>query len=121
MALCPVDGKLVLGKRAINPRKGYWTFPSGYVNRGEAVESATVREVYEETRLEVEIDHLLGLYSEDGNPVVLAAYVVRVIGGTLEAADETSDVGLFATDDLPDLAFPNDDRIVQDWLRVRSQ
>lgn len=120
VGICPIDGKLVLGRRSINPRKGFWTFPSGYVNRGEAVDGAVVREVREETHLEVRIDRLLGLYSEHGNPIVLAAYVVRVIGGALEAGDETSEVGLFLPDELPDLAFPNDHRMIHDWLEFEQ-
>ena len=116
VALIPIDGKLVLGRRAINPRSGYWTFPSGYVNRGEAVDAATVREVQEETHLEVQVETLLGLYSEAGNPVVLAAYVTRAVGGCLSAGDETSEVGLFQPNELPELAFPNDTRILRDWL-----
>ena len=64
----------------------------------------------EETHLDVEVDQLLGLYSEHGNPIVLAAYVVHVVGGILEAGDETSEVGLFGPADLPELAFPNDGR-----------
>jgi len=115
VAVIPVDGKLVLGKRSINPRLGFWSFPSGYVNRGEAVPDAAVREVEEETNLVVEIDHLLGLYSEVNNPVVLAVYVAHAVGGSLSAGDEVSEVGLFSPDTLPELAFPNDTRILDDW------
>ena len=115
VALIPIEGKLVLGKRSINPRKGFWSFPSGYVDRGEPVHAAAVREVNEETCLVVEIDSLLGLYSEPENPVVLAVYVTRAVGGHLRAGDEMSDVGLFAVDAMPELAFPNDHRILADW------
>ncbi|MBM2811145.1 MAG: hydrolase [Chloroflexi bacterium] len=116
VAVIPVEGKLILGKRAINPRIGYWSFPSGYVNRGEAVPDAMVREVQEETCIEVEVEQLLGLYSETANPIVLAVYVARWVAGSLAAGDEVSEVGLFAPWCLPDLAFPNDQRIVRDWL-----
>ena len=116
VAVIPIDGKLVLGRRAINPRIGYWSFPSGYVNRGEAVDAAAIREVEEETCLVVEIEHLLGLYSEADNPIVLAVYVARSIGGSLDVGDEVSEVGLFEPHQLPELAFPNDHRILNDWL-----
>src|SRR5439155_8470056 len=92
VAVISIDGKLVLGRRSINPRIGYWSFPSGYVNRGESVEAAAAREVLEETCLEVEVEHLLGLYSETDNPVVLAVYVARNVGGRLAAGDECSEV-----------------------------
>jgi ADP-ribose pyrophosphatase YjhB (NUDIX family) len=119
VALIPIDGKLVLGRRSINPRRGYWSFPSGYVDRGEPVHAAAVREVNEETCLVVEIDELLGLYSEPNNPVVLAVYVTRAVGGTLTAGDEMSEVGLFSVDAMPELAFPNNHRILADWQARR--
>jgi ADP-ribose pyrophosphatase YjhB (NUDIX family) len=79
------------------------------------VEAAAAREVMEETCLEVEVEHLLGLYSESDNPIVLAVYVARAVGGQLAPGDEVSEVGLFAPDALPELAFPNDQRILRDW------
>jgi ADP-ribose pyrophosphatase YjhB (NUDIX family) len=115
VAVIAIDGRLVLGRRSINPRKGFWSFPSGYVNRGEPVPVAAVREVEEETHLHVEVEHLLGLYSEVNNPIVLAVYVARVVGGCLDSGDETSEVGLFLPHQLPELAFPNDTRILNDW------
>jgi ADP-ribose pyrophosphatase YjhB (NUDIX family) len=121
VALIPIERKLVLGRRSINPRRGYWSFPSGYVDRGEPVHNAAIREVNEETCLVVEIEELLGLYSEPNNPVVLAVYITRAVGGTLEAGDEMSEVGLFATDAMPELAFPNDHRILADWMAFRRK
>ena len=115
VALVSIDGKLVLGRRSINPRRGYWSFPSGYVDRGEPVPAAAVREVNEETCLVVEIEELLGLYSEPNNPIVLAVYIARAVGGTLDAGDEVSEVGLFSIDEMPELAFPNDVHILKDW------
>ncbi|HZT05426.1 MAG TPA: NUDIX hydrolase [Chloroflexota bacterium] len=115
VSVIAIDQKLVLGRRAINPGRGFWSFPSGYVNRGESVEAAAVREVREETQLIVEVDRLLGLYSETSNPVVLAVYVAHAVGGCLAAGDEVTEVGLFRPSALPDLAFPSDRRILRDW------
>jgi 8-oxo-dGTP diphosphatase len=116
IAVIPVDGRIVLGRRTMNPGIGLWAFPGGYVNRGESVHGALVREVREETNLDVETEHLLGLYSEDDNPIVLAAYVARPTGGTLGAGEEVSEVGLFGPTELPDLAFPHDRQILGAWL-----
>ena len=121
VGIIPIGGRLVLGKRAINPRLGYWSFPSGYVNRGEAVETAVAREVREETCLEVEVERLLGLYSEVDNPIVLAVYVARPVGGKLGVGDEVSEVGLFSPDELPELAFPNDHGILADWVEYERR
>ena len=121
VAVISLHGKLVLGRRSIDPGLGYWSFPAGYVNRGESVDDAMIREVHEETRLEVQVEQFLGLYSEAGNPIVLAAYVAHTVGGTLAAGEEVSEVGLFAVDGLPELAFPNDQRILGDWLAYRQR
>src|SRR5919109_5163825 len=64
------DGVL-LGRRGIDPRAGYWSFPAGYVNRGEVLEEAAAREVLEELGLAVRLTGLIGVYSHRGDPVGL--------------------------------------------------
>lgn len=108
-------GGLVLQRRAIDPGMGKWTFPSGYVERGERVEDAAVRETREETGLDIRLGRLLGLYSHTGNPVVLAVYVAEVIGGTIVKSAESVEIASFAPDDLPELAFEHDAEIVATW------
>ena len=120
-AIVPMDGGIVMIQRAIEPAIGKWSFPSGYVNRGEKIEHAVEREVLEECGLETVVDRLVGLYSKEYDPVVLAVYEVSVTGGVLHAADnETLDVGIFNTDDLPQLAFTHDRDIIDDWLHSRG-
>jgi 8-oxo-dGTP diphosphatase len=120
-AIVPIDGGIVMVQRAIEPAIGKWSFPSGYVNRGEKLERAVEREVLEECGLNVEVEHLVGLYSEDENPIVLAVYQVRVTGGKLESADhETLDVRVFHVNELPELAFDHDRGILADWLKTRD-
>ena len=122
-AACVVslNGKVLLVRRAIEPQLGSWSFPSGYVNRGEQVELAAAREVQEETRLEVRTNWLVGLYSAVDDPVVLAVYDATIVGGEMEAGDETLDVGMFDVDELPELAFEHDGQIVEDWLAERRR
>jgi ADP-ribose pyrophosphatase YjhB (NUDIX family) len=112
---------LLLQRRAIDPGRGLWTFPSGYVDRGEVVEEAAAREAREEVNLAVHIDRLLGLYSSAGNPVVLAVYIATPLGEAFSAGDEVDDVALFDPADLPPLAFAHDARIIADFLAVRGQ
>ena len=120
-AIVPMNGGIVMVQRAIEPAIGKWSFPSGYVNRGEKVETAVVREVLEECGLDVAVGRLIGLYSEDGNTIILAVYEAQVLGGNLESADhETLDVGVFDVDDLPELAFDHDRGIIDDWLKLRE-
>jgi ADP-ribose pyrophosphatase YjhB (NUDIX family) len=112
-------GKLLLNRRAIQPGLGKWSFPSGYVNRGEVLEEAAAREVQEETGLEVQIDALFGVYSERGNAVVLVVYTADHPHGDPAAGPEVSEVGWFAPDDLPTLAFPHDYAIIARWSAER--
>jgi 8-oxo-dGTP diphosphatase len=112
------DGKLLLNRRAIEPGLGAWSFPSGYVNRGEVLEEAAAREVQEETGLDVEIGGLFGVYSERGNPVVLVVYTASTIRGEAAAGPEVSEVGWFTPDGLPPLAFPHDYAIIARWSQL---
>jgi 8-oxo-dGTP diphosphatase len=106
---------IVLQRRTINPGAGLWTFPSGYVDRGEPVEEAAIREAWEEVGLRVQLEWFLGLYSRPGETVVLAVYVASPVSGTLQSLDENDAVGYFKADALPDLAFANDQAIIESW------
>ncbi|MCA1725850.1 MAG: NUDIX domain-containing protein [Thermomicrobia bacterium] len=108
---------LLLQKRAIAPRLGLWTFLSGYVDRGEQIERAAEREVWEELAVRVTLTHLLGVYSEPGNPVVLIVYTGNVPASAVPVVqeEEIAAIGYFGPDDLPPLAFDHDARIVADW------
>lgn len=112
------NGRLLLQQRAMDPRRDLWTFPSGYVDRGEQVERAAEREVLEELGLQVRLSDLLGVYSELGNPVVLIVYLAAYPADAPEIsvqAEEISAVGWFSPDDLPPLAFDHDRTIIADW------
>ena len=109
-AICIVerDLKVLMVKRGNQPGIGLWSMPGGYVDRGEVVEDAAMREVLEETGLEVKVERLVGLFSKESHPVIVAAYTAREVGGTLQAGPEALDVGFFSLDDLPPLAFDGD-------------
>lgn len=114
------DGKVLMVRRGNQPGYGLWSIPGGYVDRGEVVEEAAVREVLEETGLEVEIGRLLGLFSEAGHPVILAAFTARELGGRLTTGPETLEVAFFAPDGLPPLAFPRDEQMLAHWREMRN-
>lgn len=115
ICIVPRDGKVLMIKRGTELGYGLWGLPGGYVDRGEVVETAAAREVWEETGLEVEIGDLLGLFSESGNPVIVAAYASRETGGLLEAGPEALEVAFFDLDQLPELAFPRDREVLAGW------
>jgi 8-oxo-dGTP diphosphatase len=118
--LISMDDKLVLVKRGVEPALGHWAFPSGYVDRGEVVESAAIREAREETGLDIELDGFVGIYSQENSRVVLVVYSARGVGGSLEASYDAQEVGLFSLDELPPLPFPHDEWIINDWLALKN-
>lgn len=114
------EGHILFGLRGPSARgSGKWSLPAGFVERGERVEDAAKREVREEVGLDVALGPLLGLYSEAGEPVVLAVYLAESSSGEPVAADDLIDVGWFAPDALPDLAFTRDESIIKRWATSR--
>lgn len=108
-------GRFALVRRAIEPGYGKWVFPGGYVDRGELPVVAAVREAREEACLDVRLDGLINVYAYAGAAPIVIVYKASVVGGTLEAADESLEAAWFAPDDVPwpDLAF----RSTRDALR----
>lgn len=106
MAVIEHRGSLVLIRRAAAPLAGYWAPPAGYVEVGESVPDAVVREAKEECGLSVALDRLIGVYSHPEVAVVLIAYAAHATGGEPVAGDDASDVGLFRPGALPDEAPP---------------
>jgi ADP-ribose pyrophosphatase YjhB (NUDIX family) len=81
------DSRLVLVRRAIEPGYGRWVFPGGYVDRGEAVPLAAIREAREECGLDIRIDRLVNIYSYAGRTPIIIVYAATAVGGAL-CADE---------------------------------
>ncbi|MBV9545249.1 MAG: NUDIX hydrolase [Chloroflexi bacterium] len=108
---------VLLGRRLVDPGAGRWSFPAGYVNRGEVLEEAALREVFEEFGVTVRLTGLVGAYSEHGNPVVLVVYGGEIVDGAVEADGlEVGEVRWFQLENLPrDLAFEHDRRVLEDW------
>lgn len=95
------DGKLLLLKRSIDPLKGFWAPPTGYVEWDESVEEAVVRETKEETNVDVAVDNLIGVYSRPNLGVLMIAYNGRVVGGDAMPCEDAYAVGFFGPDELP--------------------
>ena len=109
------DGRVLMVRRALEPGRWRWSLPGGYVDQGEVVERAAEREALEETGLDVKITGLVGLFSELGHPVVVAAFGSQMTGGELASGPEVLDVHFFPLDNLPPLAFPRDRQILEQW------
>jgi len=114
-----LDGGIVLLKRGVEPALGKWVFPGGYVDRGESVQDAAIRETKEESQLDVRLHSLLNVYSYRRSPNVIVVYAAEVIGGVLEAADESVEARIFSPDDVPwpDLAFDSTKDALKDYMK----
>jgi ADP-ribose pyrophosphatase YjhB (NUDIX family) len=115
-------GKIALLRRSIEPRKGKWVMPGGYVDREESVIAAARRETLEECGLEVSIGDLAGVYSYPGNLAVVIVYKAAYQGGNLAPADEVSEGGWFAQSDIPweDLAFQSTTDALREYYRRKQ-
>ncbi len=125
MILCE-DDSIVLIKRKYDPYKGSWALPGGFVEWGETVESAVVREVKEETGLEADIIELVGVYSDpERDPrghTVTVCYLMRKIGGNLKADTDASIAQHFKKDEILKLKLAFDhDVILKDAFKLLNR
>lgn len=103
------EGCILLVQRKHPPFQGTWALPGGFVEYEERTEEATIREMFEETGLQVKIHSVLGVYSDPTRDprghTVSVAYLVSRVGGALNAGDDASSVKFFKRNELPTLAF----------------
>ena len=111
------DGRIWLLRRAFDPGGGLWTFPGGFVDLGESVEDAALRETREELEIDVELEGLVGVYSRPEDRVVLVVYAARALG-TPRTTEEATEVRAYAPDEIPwdELAFWSTDAALRDAL-----
>ena len=116
------DGGILLTRRATSPPHGKWTFPGGYVDWGEAVEAAALRETYEETGLTVTLGGLVGVYSYPDTPIVIVVYRATVMGGSLTCCHENDRLEWVTPAEIPwdELAFPSTQAALRDFFSGRD-
>ena len=116
------DLNFILIKRKNEPYKDYWALPGGFVDYGECVEDAAIREALEETSINVELKELVGVYSDPSRDprghTVSITYTARGNMKKMNAADDACDIGLFKQEDLEkiNLAFDHA-KIIKDCLK----
>jgi len=114
------NGQILLIKRKNEPFKGKWALPGGYVEYGEKVEDAVIREVLEETGLKTKIINLFDIYSDPNRDprghTVTVVYLLDKIDGELKSGDDAADAKFFNLDDLPDFAFDHQ-KIINEIIR----
>lgn len=111
------SGAVILLRRGFDPGKGLWTFPGGFVDLGESVSDAAVRETDEELSLEIELGPLVGVYSRPQDRVVLVVYRAVALGEP-STSPEALEVARFAPADIPwdELAFWSTAQALRDAL-----
>ena len=124
------DERLLLIRRAVDPAKGKWALPGGYMDAGEMPDRALKREMWEEVGLDIDVERLLEIYpmagpGVDARGIVLAYAAVptnHVDGRPLEAHDDVSEAGWFAPDEIPDeLAFESTRALLAAWRDRREK
>jgi ADP-ribose pyrophosphatase YjhB (NUDIX family) len=117
------EGEILLLRRAIDPQKGKWVMPGGYVDRGEEVHAAAIRETKEECGLEIHLRDLVGVYSYPGRLAVVVVYEAQYLSGSLIQGDESLEAGWFSPGRIPwdDLAFQSTADALKDYCNRTSQ
>jgi len=116
-----VEGGIVLIERK-NPPHG-WAIPGGFVDYGETVEAAAVREAKEETSLDVKLTRLLGVYSDpsrDPRSHTISTVYVAIADGQPVAADDAADAGVFTENTLPENVVFDHREILRDYFKSRD-
>ena len=113
--LVTAGDRVLLARRAIPPRHGFWTLPAGYMENGETSADGAVRETWEEAHANVELDGLYALFNLPHINQVYMFYRGRLVDGAFGAGPESLEVTLFDADAIPwdELSFP----VVRDTLR----
>jgi 8-oxo-dGTP diphosphatase len=125
------DAKVALVRRGIEPSKGLWSWPCGYVEIDETLEEAALRETHEESGLVVKLGPMLGPYSYPAraaeghtttNGLVIVPWTTESVEGELVAGDDAVDAAWFALDAIPwpELAFDSSRRALEELVRATS-
>ncbi len=118
------SGRILLMRRAIEPRYGAWTFPGGFMEIDETIEECAAREAQEEVGLQVSIGMLVGVYSRPAPlapGIVSIVYRGRITGGEVKPGREALETRWFRPNDIPwdELAYETTGWALRDWLKSR--
>jgi ADP-ribose pyrophosphatase YjhB (NUDIX family) len=115
------DGELVLLRRGIEPGRGWWAQPGGFLEIDETVHEAAIRETREETGLLIEPGEIIGLYTRLEAAVVTIAFEAKVVGGTASTTPEALEIATFRPEHIPwsELAFRTTMWMLRDWIDTR--
>ena len=112
------QGKVLLCKRSIEPRKGFWTLPAGFMENGETLQEGAARETWEEALATVAIGDIYTIFNLPHINQVYVFFLGELVDGKFGVGEESSDAGLFALDEIPwdELAFPTVGRTLRFYI-----
>ncbi len=116
------EGKILLCRRAIEPRHGFWNLPAGYLENGETLEEGALRETKEEAGIEVELERMHCIYNIPRINQVYCFFLVYMTSPQIQIGTETLEAALFLPDDIPyhDMAFPSSSYAIRTYLNNRD-
>jgi len=117
------ERRVLLARRGVEPAKGMWDIPGGFIESGESAEQAVVREALEETALHVQVREYLGslpdVYGHRGIPTLNLCFLVEIVSGGLRAQSDVAELRWFEIDRLPARrAFAHQHQMLQ-WIRTK--
>jgi ADP-ribose pyrophosphatase YjhB (NUDIX family) len=111
------NDKILLVRRSMEPGRGRWSVPGGYVDIGRDPRAEAAREVMEEARVDVEVGAVIDVFKnppEEGN-TIFVLYAARWVSGEPEPGDDADEAGFFAPDELPPLTFASTHAAIAGW------
>jgi ADP-ribose pyrophosphatase YjhB (NUDIX family) len=120
--LCVHDGRVLLVRRGMDPERGRWALPAGFLDAGEDPRTRAAQEVLEETGLTVAVGDVVDVFGgHPGGATVFVLYAGAYVAGTPVAGDDADEARFFGPDELPDLAFESTLAGVRRWLDSRAE
>ena len=115
--------RILLCRRAIEPRLGFWTVPAGFMENGETMQAAAARECYEEAQARVEVGSLLAVVNVTHAGQVHVMFRARLLSPDFGPGPESLEVGLYDEADIPwdDLAFPSGEYTLRQFFSDRAR
>ncbi len=114
------DGRILLMRRALEPRRGYWTFPGGFLEVGETAQEGARREAEEEVGVSVELGAILGAYTRRDIGIVVVVFRAQAPEEEPQPGEEALEVGWFTPEAIPweELAFPTTEQALREWVKL---
>ena len=115
------NNKLLLVKRSVQPRLGFWCLPGGFMELGESPEETALRELKEETALNGESTKLFQVaanHSDQYHTVIIICYLVKKFSGVPQAGDDASQVKWWSREELPEIAFSSHDQFINAYYKI---